>query len=120
MSIYWFPDNTVFCNFAAVAELDLLRTILDNRGRWVEAVAQEVQKSSCVYPALARLRQAGWLGEPIVIDDPDEAYKIDSIRRAVFGGSSSQPTKHLGEAQTCYILKHWPNLLGSHWITDDW
>lgn len=29
-----FPDNTVFCNFAAVERVDLLITRLRGRGRW--------------------------------------------------------------------------------------
>lgn len=29
-----FPDNTVFCNFAAVERIDLLIAWLRGRGRW--------------------------------------------------------------------------------------
>jgi hypothetical protein len=46
VTIYWFPDNTVLCNFAAVNELPLLRKILDERGRWVDAVADEARRSA--------------------------------------------------------------------------
>jgi hypothetical protein len=34
MTLYWFPDNTVLCNFAAVDGLALLEQILRGRGRW--------------------------------------------------------------------------------------
>lgn len=118
MTIYWFPDNTVLCNFAAVDQLPLLVRILDERGRWTDAVAQEAAKSSSTYPALRSIREDGWLGEPIEVSDEDEVARIDAIRRAVFGGGD-KPTKHLGEAQTCYIIKHWPSYADSHWITDD-
>lgn len=118
MTTYWFPDNTVLCNFAAVDALPLLRLVLDERGRWTDAVAQEADRSSATFPALRSVRKDGWLGEPIEVDNRDEVARIDAIRRAVFGGGD-KPTQHLGEAQTCYIIKHWPGYGGSHWITDD-
>ena len=33
MSTWWFPDNTVLCNFAAVDRLNLLQKVLDSRLR---------------------------------------------------------------------------------------
>lgn len=36
----------------------------------------------------------------------------------MFGGGD-KPTKHLGEAQTCYVIEHRAGLSGAHWITDD-
>lgn len=119
MTIYWFPDNTVLCNFAAVNELLLLRRILDERGRWTDAVAQEAHKSTSTFPVLRSVREDGWLGEPIEVSKKNEVEEIHTIRRVVFGGGSDKPTQHLGEAQTCYIIRSWPNLAGSHWITDD-
>lgn len=41
------------------------------------------------------------------------------MRRAVFGGTDDQPLKHLGEAQTCYVIKNWASFAGSWWISDD-
>jgi hypothetical protein len=70
-------------------------------------------------PALARIKGAGWLGDPIEISDVAEVEKVERIRRAVFGGSDDQPLKHLGEAQTCYILQHWPDFEGAWWVSDD-
>lgn len=118
MTTYWFPDNTVLCNFAVVDALTLLRKILDERGRWTDAVAQEADNSSSILPALRSVRTDGWLGDPVEVSKKHEVEEIHAIRRAVFGGGD-KPTKHLGEAQTCYIIKNWPSFAGSHWITDD-
>lgn len=119
MSAYVFPDNTVLCNFAAVERLDLLEAALAGRGRWTEAVADEARRSTKYLPGLAEISRKRWLGEPIEIDDENEVMRIERIRRAVFGGTSERPRQHLGEAQTCYLIKSWPELVGSHWVSDD-
>ena len=119
MTTYWFPDNTVLCNFAAIDRLPLLRAILSGRGRWVEAIAYEARSSSRTYPKLSRIRRDGWLGEPITLDSDYELAEVENLRRYVFRGRPSQPLKHLGEAQTCYVIKHRPEFQDSHWITDD-
>ncbi|MCW2751295.1 MAG: hypothetical protein JWR83_2405 [Aeromicrobium sp.] len=67
MSAYLFPDNTVLCNFASVERLDLLRTVLNGRGRWTEAVAYEASNSARFLPTLAAIATDGWLEEPIEI-----------------------------------------------------
>lgn len=119
MSGYLFPDNTVLCNFAAVRSLHVLKAVLDNRGRWAEAVAYEASQSARVHPDLKAIATDGWLGEPIEVDDEAEIQAIERIRRAVFGGTDARPLHHLGEAQTCYLLKHRPEFAGSWWISDD-
>lgn len=48
-----------------------------------------------------------------------EIERVNRVRRAVFGGTDSRPKKHLGEAQTCHVIKEWPEFDGAHWITDD-
>lgn len=119
MTEHLFPDNTVLCNFAAVDRLDLLKSALGGRGRWTEAVAHEASRSAQKLPPLLDLPLQGWLGEPIEITDPADIRRITRIRRAVFGGRDNQPLKHLGEAQTCYLIKNWEWLAGSWWISDD-
>jgi hypothetical protein len=119
MTEHLFPDNTVLCNFAAVDRLDLLMSVLGGRGRWTEAVAYEASNSAAKLPPLLRLASEGWLAEPIEITDPADVQKIERIRRAVFGGTDDQPLKHLGEAQTCYVIKNWESFAGSWWISDD-
>lgn len=120
MSIrYLFPDNTVFCNFAAVRRLDLLETVLNGRGRWTEAVAAEAAASANHLPALRGLEQAGRMGEPLAVTDDADVLAVNRIRRLVFGGTDDKPRQHLGEAETCHVLKHWAEFAGSWWITDD-
>jgi len=119
VTIHWFPDNTVLCNFASIGQIDLLEQILNGRGRWVEAIAQEVRRSSVYLPDLAKVEAGGWLGEPIEIDEISEIDTIERVRRSVFGGLEGQPTKHLGEAQTCHVVRSWPQFSGSFWVTDD-
>lgn len=119
MTEHLFPDNTVLCNFAAVDRLDILKSVLGGRGRWTEAVAYEASRSAAKLPPLLRLPLEGWLDEPIEITNPVDVQKIARIRRAVFGGRDDQPLKHLGEAQTCYVIKNWASFAGSWWISDD-
>lgn len=119
MTEAFFPDNTVLCNFAAVRRLDLLRSVLAERGRWTEAVAYEASRSARHLSALASLGEDGWLGEPVEISDEADIAAIERIRRGVFGGDPGKPLQHLGEVQTCYVIKNWAEFAGSWWITDD-
>ncbi|MFF3407739.1 hypothetical protein ACFYW8_16325 [Streptomyces sp. NPDC002742] len=119
MRICWFPDNTVLCNFAAVDRLPLLEKVLDGRGRWTEAVAHEAEQSARFLPRLRDIASAGMLGEPIAITDIEEITAVDRLRRAVFGGVASEPTRHLGEAETCVLITMRPEFHDSVWITDD-
>lgn len=119
MTDAFFPDNTVLCNFAAVDRVDLLRAVLGERGRWTEAVAFEASQSAAYLPVLASLSVDGWLGEPVEVTSDVDVQAIERIRRAAFGGTDDRPLQHLGEAQTCYVIKHWAEFSGSWWITDD-
>lgn len=119
MTDYLFPDNTVLCNFAAVNRLDLLKSVLGGRGRWTEAVADEASRSASKLSALRSLPAEGWLDEPIEITDESDIQTVNQIRRAVFGGTDDDPLRHLGEAQTCYVIKNWTRFAGSWWISDD-
>ncbi|MGW5768660.1 hypothetical protein ACWEVY_05865 [Streptomyces longwoodensis] len=118
MTSWWFPDNTVLCNFACVGALGLLERIIDGRGRWSEAVAFEAARSAHVYPSLTSVQIDGWLGEPLEIQD-DEADVVERVRVAAFGGSASRPLQHLGEAQTLHIIQQWPGYQESFWLSDD-
>lgn len=119
MSAHQFPDNTVLCNFAAVHQLELLQRLLDNKGRWVEAVAHECHQSTRHYPDLATVHTAGWLGIPIEITAEVDVLQVEGIRKAVFGGAAARPTQHLGEAQTIHVLARWPDFKDSVWLSDD-
>ena len=119
MTEFLFPDNTVLCDFAAVDKLDLVRSILGERGRWTEAVAYEASQSARYLPALTALTTDNWLGDPIEITDEAEIRQIERIRRAVFGGGDDRPLQHLGEAQSCHVILNWAEFAGSWWITND-
>jgi predicted nucleic acid-binding protein len=119
MSTWWFPDNTVLCNFAAVDRLRLLEEVLDGKGRWTEAVARETRLSARHLPPLSTLAADGWLGDPIEIDDQAERQAVERVRRGVFNGARTAPTQHLGEAQTCVLITLRREFRASVWITDD-
>jgi predicted nucleic acid-binding protein len=119
VKFWWFPDNTVLCSFAAVRRLDILEKTLADRGRWTEAVAHEANQSAQVLPGLSPVLHDGWLGDPIEIDEIHEVRAVDVIRRTVFGGQTAEPRKHLGEAQTLYLLQNRTEFRSSVWITDD-
>lgn len=113
-----FPDNTVLINFACIDQLALLEGWLDGRGRWTEAVAYEASRSASYWPHMMGLLESRWLGAPI---EPDAAntISIERLRRNVFGGTRSEPLKHLGESQTCYLLLNDPAWKEAWWISDD-
>jgi predicted nucleic acid-binding protein len=119
VSEFFFPDTTVLCNFAAIEQLDLLRALLRERGRWTEAVAFETERSARHLPALASIAEQGWLGEPIEITDPQQMLRLERTRRASLGGTPLLALKHLGEAQTCLVIADWKEYDGSWWISDD-
>jgi hypothetical protein len=119
MTTYLFPDNTVLCNFACVAHLGLLRTVLNGRGRWSSAVAYEASRSARFMPVLNSIPVDGWLGEPVEITSDREIRRVNQIRRAVFGGTDQEPLKHLGEAESCFLIKERAEFAESWWITDD-
>jgi predicted nucleic acid-binding protein len=119
MTEWWFPDNTVLCNFAAVDRLPLLEKVLDGRGRWTEAVAREARLSARHLPPLTGLSERGALGEPIEISDPAERTEVERLRRAVFGGDRRRPTQHLGEAETLTLITKRSDFRRSVWISDD-
>ncbi|MET9968645.1 hypothetical protein ABZZ80_22645 [Streptomyces sp. NPDC006356] len=93
--------------------------MLDGRGRWTEAVAYEAKQSARYLPPMQGLEEAGWLGEPIEITDSRELAEVDRVRRAVFNGPASLPTKHLGEAETCVLITMRTEFRDAVWITDD-
>ncbi|GAA2353947.1 hypothetical protein Cme02nite_46610 [Catellatospora methionotrophica] len=119
MTLWWFPDNTVLCSYAAVRRVDVLEKTLASRGRWTEAVAYEAGRSAQVVPGLDEIVRGGWLGDPIEIDHIHEIRAVDVIRRTVFGGQATEPRKHLGEAQTLYVLQNRAEFRSSIWVTDD-
>jgi hypothetical protein len=70
-------------------------------------------------PALNGIAVDGWLSEPIEITGEKDIQQVNQIRRAVFGGTDEKPLKHLGEAETCFLIKERAEFTGSWWISDD-
>lgn len=116
---FWFPDNTVLCNFACVDRVLLLEQILNGRGRWTTAVAHEASQSAKYkHRELTDVASRGFLREPIEIWD-DEGDAVQTVR-AQFGGLPARPLQHLGEAETLYVIQTRPEFKGSStWISDD-
>lgn len=73
-------------------------------------------RSAQWHPKLATI---DWLDEPIEINDESLVRRIALVRRAVFDGTDDQPLKHLGEAETCVLLKEHRDYQYSWWISDD-
>lgn len=59
--------------------------------------------------------EGGWLGEAIDIENVDA---VEHLRQDVFGGLPEEPLKHLGEAETCWLLRE-PVYADSWWVTED-
>lgn len=119
MTTHLFPDNTVFCNFGSVNQVQLLQQFLSGRGRWTEAVSFEVSRSADFVPALVGVAGAEWMGAPIEISDDAGRREVEGIRRSVFGGTQSEPLRHLGESQTLFIIRTQYGLGDATWISDD-
>lgn len=114
-----FPDNTVLINFAVIDRLDLLSLYLGDRGRIVEAVRYEVERSSSRIPNLAAEDWGDWFGEPIRIVAENDIRAVELMRTARFGGSKSDHLQHLGESQTIHVVSQDPGFQGSLILTDD-
>ncbi len=83
------------------------------------SVSGQASRSAAKLPPLLTLPSQGWLDQPIEVTNASDIRKINQIRRVVFGGTDDDPLKHLGEAQTCYVIKNWAPFAGSWWISDD-
>jgi hypothetical protein len=119
MSIHWFPDTSLICNFAAVDQLGLLRTSLHGSGRIVEAVEYEIDQSGGHVPNLKGLDTSEWFGDAISFQDENDQRAIESMRRVRFGGDDERPLEHLGESQTLHLLRTRPEFAGSVWMSED-
>ncbi|WP_152998187.1 hypothetical protein [Curtobacterium luteum] len=119
MQSFFFPDNTVFVNFAWVNKLDLLRAYLGERGHLVEAVAHEIGRSSNHVPNLASLDVPTWFNQVVEFDEDNALKAIESIRKHRFGGKEDEPLKHLGESQTIYAITQIQEYKSSVFVTDD-
>lgn len=113
-------DACSIMNFAAVDRMPLFETAMRGRGRWTQAVAGEIQRSSrsLAFKALKALLAGAWLGEPIELDTDDDRTEVENIRAAL-GGYPADPLKHLGEAESIRAIQSRAELSGAIFLTDD-
>lgn len=119
MQSYFFPDNTVFINFALIDRLDLLSTFLGSRGRITEAVEYEINRSKRHVAALGKVDVAKWFDVIIEIDDDDAKRAVQNLRKYSFGGTDEDELEHLGESQTIFVVTTMDEYKSSTVITDD-
>jgi len=117
--MFFFPDTTVLCNFAAVQRLELLREYVGVSGRWVQAVEAEVRNSAGTHPVLKSIWVDGWLGKPIRLNGKGEVERVQRFRRLQMFGDAGKPLQHLGESETFVAAKDRDDLAGSIVLTDD-
>lgn len=117
--MFFFPDTTVLCNFAAVQRLDLLQEYVASAGRWVQAVEYEVRASAKTHGDLLSIWVDGWLGDVIELNRKGEADRVRRFRRLQMFGDVDKPLQHLGESETFVAIRARSELHGSIVLTDD-
>jgi predicted nucleic acid-binding protein len=113
-------DACSIMNFAAVGRMSLFELAMRSRGRWTQAVAGEIRRSSgsLAFKALTALLNGGWLGEPIELDTDEDRTEVEDIRAAL-GGYPGNPLKHRGEAESIRAILSRAELRGAIFLTDD-
>jgi predicted nucleic acid-binding protein len=117
--MFWFPDTTVLCNFAAVDRLDLLREFLGERGRWAQSVEAEVHLAVGHLPGLSVVIADAWFPTSIPADLPGEPERVQTFRRVRLFGDPAKPREHLGESETFVLIEGREEFRGSTFLTDD-
>lgn len=111
-------DCCSIINFAVIGRVPLLLEILEERGRWTEAVENETQRRSSNLPMGSFDTVQAGLGAAYQFDAITDIVRIEDIRRAL-GGTSRNPLEHYGEAETIYAITTLPELKGAAVLTDD-
>lgn len=117
--MFWFPDTTVLCNFAAVSRLDLLREFLGSRGRWAQSVEAEVLAAIGHWPSLQKVVAENWFPPSIAASHPGELEKVQTFRRVRLYGDPAKPRQNLGESETFVLIEGREEFRGSTFLTDD-
>jgi predicted nucleic acid-binding protein len=115
-------DTCTLQNFAVVDRLDLLESRYGYRSAWTLTVRTEIKNGLPKVPALQKVLDASWLGEPIeVVTDSSSVAVLQAInnnRRALSAVPSKMTSsEHMGEAEIIYLMAKAP----ADWlfITDD-
>lgn len=111
-------DACSIINFTIIDQAPLLARLLADRGRWTQGVEAEVRRHRDDLPfgSFDDVRSA--LGSPYEFDAVDDGPKIDVLRRAL-GGTSRNPLKHYGEAESLHAILSIPELKEAEVLTDD-
>lgn len=115
--LFFFPDTTVFINFAIIKEMELLDGLLQGRGCWTAAVHAE-----CEYSAGLRLplqedlpKALAFMPDPIMLDRRQMQDAL--VIRQSIADPTAPDTASLGEAQTISVITS--TYAGSVFLTDD-
>lgn len=110
-----FPDTTTLLNFAYIGRMDLLRRLVNGKGVWCGAVAQESASWAASEGFEAVSESTKIFGEPIF---PTLAEHVDiQVLRTTMAGPGDGPRQHLGEAETIVIARS--RFPGARFVTDD-
>ncbi|MGW4997486.1 hypothetical protein ACWEP8_07425 [Streptomyces hydrogenans] len=112
-------DACSLINFAASGDMGVLKAGLEVRtARCTQAVDAELRKWVPSFPGLRPLLDDGWLGEPIELTRREDHVGVRRLRTAL-GGTRSEPTLHLGEAESIHAILTRNDLVGAVLLTDD-
>ena len=97
-----FPDTCLLINLAYVKRISLLRADFEDKANWTLEVAREVDASKSFVVGLREM--VAFMPEPIV---PTPAERVDTqlIRTQFLNPGDTEPTKHLGEAETFAVIE---------------
>ncbi len=111
-----FPDNTVLVNFAIIKRMDLLASLIRDRGQWCATVARECERSA-LEPGLEAMADANAIfGDPLRPETRVEHLDIRQIRDEL-AEPDDGPLRHLGEAETVAIMSR--RQIDGVFVTDD-
>lgn len=112
-------DACSLINFAASGDMDVLKAGLEVRTpRCTQAVDAELRKWARSFPDLQPMLDEGWLGEPIELNRTQDQEGVGRLRTAL-GGTRSEPTLHLGEAESIHAILTRTELSAAVLLTDD-
>lgn len=107
-------------NFAVIDRMPLFEIAMRGRGRWTQAVEQEVRlnSNSLQFRSLKALITGRWLGDAIELDSDEDREAVQQIRAAL-GGFPAEPLRHLGEAESIRAIQTRRELQTAIFLTDD-
>ncbi len=115
MGVLLFPDNTVLVNFGLLGRVDLFGELVDGRGAWTNAIAEECARSARQPGLEALARIPVLLGAPLM---PTKSERIDTLAlRQQMADPFDPPHRHLGEAEAITMIA--ARGIAAAFVTDD-